>query len=78
MPAGLIDFIASPVSQMIDQRAKALGRLLGQSEEYKALKRANDELGADREAVKNLQRMEELRRRMASALAGAAARRRRS
>ncbi len=47
---------------MIDQRAKDLGRLLGQSEEYKALKRANDELGADREAVKNLQRMEELRR----------------
>lgn len=47
---------------MIDQRAKDLGRLLGQSEEYKALKRANDELGADREAVRNLQRMEELRR----------------
>jgi cell fate (sporulation/competence/biofilm development) regulator YlbF (YheA/YmcA/DUF963 family) len=47
---------------MIDQRAKDLGRLIGQSEEYKALKRANDELGADRDAVANLQRMEELRR----------------
>jgi len=47
---------------MIDQRAKDLGRLIGQSEEYKALKRANDELGADQAAVANLQRMEELRR----------------
>ena len=47
---------------MIDQKAKELGRLLGQSDEYKALKRANDELGNDREAVANLQRMETLRR----------------
>ena len=47
---------------MIDQRAKDLGRLIGQSEEYKGLKRANDELGADRAAVATLQRMEELRR----------------
>lgn len=47
---------------MIDQKAKDLGRLLGQSDEYKALKRANDDLGADREAVTNLQRMETLRR----------------
>ena len=47
---------------MIDQKAKDLGRLLGQSDEYKALKRANDELGQDREAVANLQRMETLRR----------------
>lgn len=47
---------------MIDAKAKELGRLLGQSEEYKALKRANDDLGNDREAVGNLQRMETLRR----------------
>jgi cell fate (sporulation/competence/biofilm development) regulator YlbF (YheA/YmcA/DUF963 family) len=47
---------------MIDQKAKDLGRLLGQSDEYKALKRANDALGEDREAVANLQRMETLRR----------------
>lgn len=47
---------------MIDSKAKDLGRLLGQSDEYKALRRANDELGADRDAVTNLQRMETLRR----------------
>jgi len=47
---------------MIDSKAKELGRLLGQSDEYKALKRANDDLGQDRDAVANLQRMEVLRR----------------
>jgi cell fate (sporulation/competence/biofilm development) regulator YlbF (YheA/YmcA/DUF963 family) len=46
---------------MIDQKAKDLGRLIGQSDEYKALKRANDALGEDREAVVSLRRMEELR-----------------
>jgi cell fate (sporulation/competence/biofilm development) regulator YlbF (YheA/YmcA/DUF963 family) len=47
---------------MIDTKAKELGRLIGQSEEYKALKRANDDLGQDKEAVTRLQRMEMLRR----------------
>ncbi|MCC6318640.1 MAG: YlbF family regulator [Gemmatimonadaceae bacterium] len=47
---------------MIDQKARELGRLIGQSDEYKALKRANDGLGQDREAVASLQRMETLRR----------------
>lgn len=47
---------------MIDQKARDLGRLLGQSDEYKALKRANDDLGQDRDAVTNLQRMETLRK----------------
>lgn len=46
---------------MLDQRGKDLGRLIGQSSEYQALKRANDSLGEDREAVALLRRMEELR-----------------
>jgi cell fate (sporulation/competence/biofilm development) regulator YlbF (YheA/YmcA/DUF963 family) len=46
---------------MIDQRAKDLGRLIGQSDEYKALKRANDALGEDATAVAALRRMETLR-----------------
>jgi cell fate (sporulation/competence/biofilm development) regulator YlbF (YheA/YmcA/DUF963 family) len=46
---------------MLDQKAKDLGRLIGQSDEYKALKRSNDMLGADRDAVATLRRMEELR-----------------
>jgi cell fate (sporulation/competence/biofilm development) regulator YlbF (YheA/YmcA/DUF963 family) len=46
---------------MIDAKAKELGRLIGQSDQYKALKRANDALGGDRDAVTMLRRMEELR-----------------
>jgi cell fate (sporulation/competence/biofilm development) regulator YlbF (YheA/YmcA/DUF963 family) len=46
---------------MLDQRGKDLGRLIGQSSEYQALKRANESLGEDREAVALLRRMEELR-----------------
>jgi cell fate (sporulation/competence/biofilm development) regulator YlbF (YheA/YmcA/DUF963 family) len=46
---------------MIDQKAKELGRLIGQSDEYKALKRANEALGQDTDSVASLRRMEELR-----------------
>lgn len=46
---------------MIDSKAKELGRLIGQSDQYKALKRANDGLGADKDSVTMLRRMEELR-----------------
>jgi len=46
---------------MLDDRAKELGRLIGQSDQYKAVRRANDALGADKEAVTLLQRMEQLR-----------------
>jgi cell fate (sporulation/competence/biofilm development) regulator YlbF (YheA/YmcA/DUF963 family) len=46
---------------MLNDRAVELGRLIGQSDEYKAVRRANDALGGDAEAVKLLQRMEELR-----------------
>ena len=46
---------------MLDQKGRELGRLIGQSSEYQALKRSNDSLGDDQEAVKLLRRMEELR-----------------
>lgn len=46
---------------MIEDKAKDLGRAIGQSPEYQALKRANDALGADQEAVGHLQSMERLR-----------------
>jgi len=46
---------------MIEERAKDLGRLIGQSKEYQEMKRANDALGADDEAVKLLKAMEQLR-----------------
>ena len=46
---------------MIDDKAKELGRLIGQSSEYQAVKRANDALTADKEAVELLRQMETLR-----------------
>jgi cell fate (sporulation/competence/biofilm development) regulator YlbF (YheA/YmcA/DUF963 family) len=46
---------------MIEDKAKELGRLIGQSSEYKAVKKANELLGDDRAAVELLKRMEQLR-----------------
>jgi len=46
---------------MIEDKAKELGRLIGQSQEYQAVKRANDALGQDAGAVALLKQMEELR-----------------
>src|SRR5687767_5872850 len=46
---------------MIEERARDLGRLIGQSKEYQDMKRANDALGQDEEAVKLLRSMEQLR-----------------
>jgi cell fate (sporulation/competence/biofilm development) regulator YlbF (YheA/YmcA/DUF963 family) len=46
---------------VLDQKAKELGRLIGQSPEYQAVKRANDALHNEREAVTALTRMEQLR-----------------
>jgi cell fate (sporulation/competence/biofilm development) regulator YlbF (YheA/YmcA/DUF963 family) len=46
---------------MIEDKAKELGRLIGQSSEYKAVKRANDALGEDKAAVELLKQMEQLR-----------------
>jgi len=46
---------------MLKDRSVELGRLIGQSDEYKAVRRANDALGGDAAAVQVLQRMEQLR-----------------
>ena len=45
----------------LEEKARDLGRVIGQSAEYQALRRANDALGADREALDMLRRMEQLR-----------------
>ncbi len=45
---------------MLEDKSKELGRLIGQSPEYQAVKRANDALGQDKEAVELLRRMEAL------------------
>ena len=46
---------------MIEDKAKELGRLIGQSTEYKEVKRASDSLNEDKDTVTLLQRMEQLR-----------------
>jgi cell fate (sporulation/competence/biofilm development) regulator YlbF (YheA/YmcA/DUF963 family) len=44
------------------EKAKEVGRLLGQTDEYKALERARQRLNDDREAVETLNRLSELER----------------
>lgn len=46
---------------MIEERARDLGRLIGQSKEYQDLRRANEALGQDKPAVDLLKEMERLR-----------------
>jgi cell fate (sporulation/competence/biofilm development) regulator YlbF (YheA/YmcA/DUF963 family) len=46
---------------MLQEKAVELGRLIGQSDEYKAVKRTSDALGEDREAVTLIREMERLR-----------------
>ena len=47
---------------MIQERAQELGRQIGQSDEYKLVKRTSDALNDDREAVALIRDMERLRR----------------
>jgi cell fate (sporulation/competence/biofilm development) regulator YlbF (YheA/YmcA/DUF963 family) len=46
---------------MLEEKAKELGRFIGQSPEYQAVKRSSDALNGDREAVTILQDMETIR-----------------
>jgi cell fate (sporulation/competence/biofilm development) regulator YlbF (YheA/YmcA/DUF963 family) len=46
---------------MIEDKARELGRLIGQSSEYQSVKRASDALTEDKDTVSLLQRMEQLR-----------------
>lgn len=46
---------------MLSEKAVELGRLIGQSAEYQAVKRANEALNGDREVTAALQRMDALR-----------------
>jgi cell fate (sporulation/competence/biofilm development) regulator YlbF (YheA/YmcA/DUF963 family) len=50
------------------EKAKEVGRLLGQTDEYKALQRARLRLNDDRDAVTTLSRLAELEREITTAL----------
>ncbi|HEU0012180.1 MAG TPA: YlbF family regulator [Longimicrobium sp.] len=45
---------------LIWEKARDIGRLVAQTDEYQALKRANERLADDREAVTRLNRLQEL------------------
>lgn len=46
---------------MLEEKAMDLGRVIGQSPEYQAVKRSSESLNSDREAVTILQQMEKIR-----------------
>lgn len=46
---------------MLEDKARELGRFIGQSAEYQAVKRANDALTSDRDAANLLREMEKIR-----------------
>ena len=54
---------------MLEEKAREVGRLIGQTPEYQAVKRANDALGGDSEAVQLLRQVEQLRQRAQQMLA---------
>ena len=49
------------MTEMLEEKAKELGRQIGQSTEYQALKRSNDLLTEDIEASSVLRRLSQLR-----------------
>jgi cell fate (sporulation/competence/biofilm development) regulator YlbF (YheA/YmcA/DUF963 family) len=50
------------------EKAREVGRLLAQTDEYQALKRANDRLSDNREAVTRMNRLAELQDELSMAL----------
>lgn len=59
--------------EAINERAREVGRLLAQTDEYRALKRANEQIGDDRETVTLLNRAGELQESLAQVLRGGGA-----
>jgi cell fate (sporulation/competence/biofilm development) regulator YlbF (YheA/YmcA/DUF963 family) len=56
------------MTEGIRDKAQELGRLLGQTDEFKALKQARQRLGEDRPAVTAMNRLDTLEREIATAL----------
>ena len=52
------------------EKARDVGRMLAQTEEYRALRRANDRLADDRDTVAGINRLTELQQSIARALQG--------
>ena len=56
------------MNEVMLEKAKDVGRLLGQSDQYKALQRARQQLNEDREAVELVNRLAELERDLQGSL----------
>jgi cell fate (sporulation/competence/biofilm development) regulator YlbF (YheA/YmcA/DUF963 family) len=54
--------------EQIWEKARDIGRLVAQSDEYKALKRANERMADDRDTVASINRLGELQEQIATAL----------
>lgn len=52
----------------LQERAQELGRLVSQTDEYKALRKANERLGEDRESITLMNRLAELEAGMTNAM----------
>lgn len=56
------------VNESIRERAQELGRAIGQTDEYKALGRARQQISDDRDAVTRMNRLSELEQQVSQAL----------
>jgi cell fate (sporulation/competence/biofilm development) regulator YlbF (YheA/YmcA/DUF963 family) len=56
------------VTNSIEERAREVGRLIAQTDEYKALRRANERVGESRETVALLNRLSELQETLTESL----------
>lgn len=56
------------VNESIRERAQELGRVIGQTDEYKALGRARQQISDDRDAVTRMNRLSELEQQVSQAL----------
>jgi len=56
------------MTEVLGEKARELGRLLGQSDEYQALDRARRRIAEDRELVGSLNRLGELEQQLAESL----------
>lgn len=56
------------IGESIRERSQELGRAIGQTEEYKALGRARQQISDDREAVQRMNRLSELEQEVSQAL----------
>ena len=60
-PRAVADPFPDTPRPMLEEKARDLGRVIGQSPEYQAVKRASTALNGDRDALALIRKMEEIR-----------------